>query len=77
VNEALHAGCGVIVSDAVGSHREFGKWERVRVIKEGDAAGCAVAIEELTGFQRSFDWCEVKMQGYSVSAAAAAIAGKL
>jgi glycosyltransferase involved in cell wall biosynthesis len=74
VNEALHAGCGVIVSEAVGSHREFGTWERVRVIKEEDAAACAKAIEELARFPRSFDWCEKRMENYSVHAAAAAIA---
>ena len=77
VNEALHAGCGVIVSDAVGSHREFGTWERVRVIREGDAEGCAKAIEELAGFPRSFDWCEKAMESYTVRAAATAIAAKV
>ena len=77
VNEALHAGCGVIVSEAVGSHREFGTWERVRVIKEGDAAACAKGIEELAMFPRSFDWCEKAMENYTVQAAAAAIAAKL
>lgn len=77
VNEALHAGCGVIVSDAVGSHREFGAWERVRVIKEDDAAACADAIEQLAKFPRSFDWCGKAMENYTVQAAAAAIAFKL
>ncbi|MEI7820618.1 MAG: glycosyltransferase [Verrucomicrobiota bacterium] len=76
VNEALHAGCGVIVSDAVGSHREFGAWERVRVMKEGDAGGCAEAIEDLAKFPRSLDWCTSEMARYSVEAAAAAIAAK-
>ena len=77
VNEALHAGCGVIVSEAVGSHREFGTWERVRVIPEGDAAACAQGIVELAKFPRSFDWCEPAMESYTVRAAAAAIASKL
>ena len=77
VNEALHAGCGVIVSDAVGSHREFGAWERVRVIKEHDAQACAQAIEELARFPRFFDWCAKEMEPYSVAAAAAAIASQL
>jgi glycosyltransferase involved in cell wall biosynthesis len=77
VNEALHAGCGVIVSDAVGSHREFGGWERVRVIREGNVAECACAIEELAKFPRSFDWCAQAMRRYSVSAAAEAIASML
>lgn len=77
VNEALHAGCGVIVSEAVGSHREFGTWERVRVIKEEDATGCAEAIEELAKFPRSFDWCAQAMDKYTVRAAATAIASRL
>ena len=77
VNEALHAGCGVIVSEAVGSHREFGTWERVRVIKEGDAAACAKGIEELAMYPRSFDWCGKAMENYTVQAAAAAIAARL
>jgi glycosyltransferase involved in cell wall biosynthesis len=77
VNEALHAGCGAIVSDAVGCYREFGTWERVRVIKEGDAAACAKAVEELAKFPRSFDWCAKAMERYSVRAAAEAIASKL
>ena len=77
VNEALHAGCGVIMSDAVGCHREFGAWERVRVIKEGNAPACAKAIEELAGLPRSFDWCAKAMERYSVQAAAAAIVSKL
>lgn len=77
VNEALHAGCGVIVSEAVGCHREFGTWERVRVIKEEDAPACAKAIGDLAKFPRSFDWCALAMEKYSVQAAAAAIASKL
>lgn len=77
VNEALHAGCGVIVSEAVGSHREFGAWERVRVIREDDASACARSIEELAAFPRSFDWCAEEMDGYTVRAAAAAIASKV
>lgn len=77
VNEALHAGCGVIVSEAVGCHPEFGDWERVRVIEEGDASSCAKAIGELANFPRSFDWCEQAMESYTVRAAATAIAAKL
>jgi glycosyltransferase involved in cell wall biosynthesis len=51
VNEALHAGCGVIMTDAVGCYREFGSWERVRVISEGDANACAGALAEISGFR--------------------------
>ena len=77
VNEALHAGCGVVMTDAVGCHREFGSWERVRVIKDGDAAACAKAISGLAAIPRSFNWCARQMESYSVEAAAAAIAAKL
>ena len=77
VNEALQAGCGVIVSDAAGCHREFGGWEQVRVIKEGDAAGCAEALRTLARFPRSFTWCSEAMEAYSVEAAAEAMAREI
>jgi len=77
VNEALQAGCAVILTDAVGCHREFGDWERVRVINDGDAGACAQAMRELAAFPRSFDWCAQRMQNYSVEAAAVAIARQM
>jgi len=77
VNEALHAGCGVVMTDAVGCHREFGGWERVRVIGEGNAVECANALRELSGYARSFDWCAARMENYSVHAAAEALAEAL
>ena len=77
VNEALQAGCGVILTRAVGSHREFGSWERVRVIGDGDAAGCAEALRGLARLPRSFDWSAAGMKSYSVETAAEAIAKKI
>ena len=77
VNEALQSGCGVIVSKAAGCYREFGGWERVRVIEDGDAAGCAAAMRELARFPRSFTWCSEAMKAYSVDAAAEAIAREI
>jgi glycosyltransferase involved in cell wall biosynthesis len=77
VNEALHAGCAVIMTDAVGCYPEFKSWERVRVIKEGDAAECATAIRELSAEPRSFDWCAQRMESYSTLAAASAIAERM
>ncbi len=74
VNEALQAGCGVIVSEAVGCHREFGGWERVRVIPDNDASACAKAMRELAQFPRAFDWCASEIERYSTAAAARAIA---
>ena len=77
VNEALQAGCGVVMTDAVGCHREFGGWERVRVIAEGDARGCTEAVRELARFPRSFDWCAGAMRSYSIEAAAESIARQI
>ena len=74
VNEALQMGCGVVMTDAVGCHREFGGLERARVIREGDAGECANAIHELSMFKRSFDWCADYMTRYSVESTAEAIA---
>lgn len=73
VNEALQAGCAVVMTDAVGCHREFGNWERVRLIREGDAEGCVEAVRALSSFPRSFDWCAAQMENYSVRAAAEAM----
>ncbi len=77
VNEALHAGCAVIVSEAVGCAVEFGTWERVRVIPVDDAAACADAIQTLSKFPRDFDWCAKAMEDYSIRAAAEGLASKL
>ena len=74
VNEALQAGCGVVVTKAVGCYREFGDWERVRVIEIGDARGCAEAIRQLASYPRSMTWCAEAMKAYSVDAAAEALA---
>jgi len=77
VNEALQAGCAVIVTDAVGCHREFGDWERVRVIGDNDSRACAQAMRELATFPRSFDWCAQSIKNYSVESAAIAIARQM
>lgn len=77
VNEALQAGCGVIMTRAVGCHREFGGWERVRVIEESDAAACAAGIRDLAQFPRSFTWCADAMEAYSVETAAEALAQQI
>lgn len=73
VNEALQAGCAAIVSDAVGCHRDFGTWERMRVVPVGDDAALAAAIDELAELPRSLDWAEAHMRDYSTDAAAAAL----
>ena len=77
VNEALQAGCAVVISEAVGSGREFGKWERVQIIPVGDAAALARSIERLAAFPRDFGWAREGMKAYSTLAAAEALAGEI
>lgn len=74
VNEALQAGCSVVMSEAVGCSEEFGHWERVRVIPEQDASACADALIELSGYPRDFSWCREAMREYSIEAAARGLA---
>jgi glycosyltransferase involved in cell wall biosynthesis len=77
VNEALAAGSGVIVSAAVGSSRDFGKSERVRVIPDNSSNACAQAIMGLMKLPRSFDWSTELLAPYTIEAAAQAIADKI
>lgn len=77
INEALQAGCGAIVSDAVGCSRDFGSWERVRVIPVGGAPAMADAIAELKTMPRDFEWASEAIKEYSIEAAARAIADEL
>jgi glycosyltransferase involved in cell wall biosynthesis len=77
VNEALQAGCGVVVSEAVGCSADFGGWQRVRTIPVGSALHLAKAIEDLAPFQRDFNWAVPGLQAYSIEAAAQAFAAAL
>lgn len=72
-NEAMQAGCGVIVSDAVGCHADFQSWERFRVFPTGDAPRLAQAVTDLAAFPRSFSWARERLQAdYSIEATAKA-----
>lgn len=73
VNEALHAGCGVIMSNTVGCKHEFGQWERARVFQEGNADALTVALRSLMDVPRDFDWAQERMQAYTTEAAARAM----
>jgi glycosyltransferase involved in cell wall biosynthesis len=77
VNEALQAGCAVIMSNAVGCYPEFGQWERVRVIPDNDATACATALRELASYPRSLDWCAERMERYSINTTAHALARQI
>lgn len=72
-NEAMQAGCGVIVSDAVGSSRDFANWERFRVFKEADAQTLAGKVTELAAYPRNFDWALKALDDYTIEAIANAL----
>jgi glycosyltransferase involved in cell wall biosynthesis len=74
VNEALQAGCAVVVTKAVGCAVEFADLARVSVIEIGDAAGLAAAISREADLPRDFDWAADVMRDYSIEAAARGIA---
>src|SRR6185312_13783826 len=64
VNEGLQAGCGVIISSAVGCGADFGGWNRVRVIGVGEAAAAARAWTELAPLPRDFGWARPQLAPY-------------
>lgn len=76
-NEAMQAGCGVIVSDAVGCSEDFKTWERFRVFKEPNPAELAKSVEQLALFHRNFDWARQKLEKYSMLATAESMAHEL
>jgi glycosyltransferase involved in cell wall biosynthesis len=77
VNEALQAGCGVIMTSAVGSSRDFGHTERVRVIPDDLSQACAQAIIGLSKLPRSFDSSASLIAPNTIEAAAQAIAAQI
>jgi len=77
INEALQAGCAAIVSTAVGCHRDYGAWERVRVIPVGDDVALANAIDELAAMPRDLAWAVARMRDYSVESSAQSIVSAL
>jgi len=72
-NEAMQAGCGVIVSNNVGCHADFAKWERFRVFQDGDVKELARRVEDLFAYQRDFDWAKELLNDYSIDATAKSI----
>lgn len=73
INEALHAGCAVVMSDTVGCKHEFGHWEQARVFAQGSADALAAALRALMDAPRDFDWAQDRMQAYTTEAAAHAM----
>ena len=77
VNEALHAGCAVIMSDAVGAYAEFGQWERCQVFASEDLGQLTAGLAKLANFARDFNWAQSSMHAYSTEAAASAICAEI
>lgn len=76
-NKALQAGCGVVVSEAVGCASDFGSWERFRTIPVGSPQALAQALAELASYPRDFNWAAESLQNYSIDAAAQALASAI
>lgn len=74
VNEALQAGCGVVVSEAVGCAADFAGLGRFRTIPVGSAPHLANVLAELVTYPRSFDWAGEGLKNYSIESAAQALA---
>jgi len=76
-NEAMQAGCGVIVSDAVGCNANFKTMDRFRVFKERNAVELATSVVELHQFPRDFDWANQQLTAYSIATTADAIINEI
>ena len=77
VNEALQAGCSVVISNAVGCGAEFGQWARVRTIPTGDPQALARALVELAAYPKEFGWAQEALKPYSTTAVAEALAKEI
>lgn len=70
VNEAMQAGCAIVISDAVGCGEDFKKLDRVSVFNEGNGKMLAERITEMTKFERNFDWANGVLKNYSIESVA-------
>ena len=77
VNEALQAGCSVVMTDAVGCHPEFRDLDRVRIIPVENKSELARVLKELSLMPRDFFWAESYMKDYSAESAANVIAHEI
>ena len=77
INEALQAGCSIVVSDNVGCRHDFSMLERFRVFPSGNAEKLAGAIHDVARFPRDLFWCADFMRNYSVEMAAEALAAEV
>lgn len=72
-NEGLQVGCSVIVSDSVGSHKDFENLQRFRVCKTENAESLAEQIKDLFTFEYNPDWARETVLEYSIEKNASSI----
>lgn len=77
VNEALQAGCSVIVSNAVGCSRDFFNAERFEVVKVDAEKELAEKVVRLANFTRDFNWALNLLIPYSIESTANSFIEKL
>ena len=77
VNEAMQAGCGVVVSEAVGCAADFKYWDRFSVFEEGNAQELAQGVLKLSKFTRDFNWAKERLENYSIMKAAKSLTNEL
>lgn len=77
VNEALQAGCSVVVSEAVGCAADFGHLERFRTIPVSSPKHLARALSDLAPYPRRFDWAAEGLVNYSIESAANQLASAI
>jgi glycosyltransferase involved in cell wall biosynthesis len=77
VNEALQAGCSVIVSDAVGCLADFSALPQVKSFSVGSSTGLAQSILDLIDVPRDFYWAKLYLSDYTQHANARVFAEQL
>jgi glycosyltransferase involved in cell wall biosynthesis len=74
VNEALQAGCSVVVSNYVGCGEDFKSLERFRVFEDNKVEDLAGRVVELAQYPRTFNWARPALEDYTLEACAEQIA---
>jgi len=77
VNEALQAGCSVVVSDAVGCLADFSALPRLKSFAVGSSTGLAQAILNVIDETRDFYWANPYLTDYTQQANARVFADQL
>ncbi len=78
VNEALQAGCSVVMSDAVGCRVEFSHLPHCRIFRNENAGDLAAALSFLAGYPpHDRTWARAFMDCYSTQSSAKALAAQI